>query len=112
MDVKEKLAGLIAKAKLSMWGKSGLSSELAINTYIAEYLITHGVTAQEWIPVTDRLPEEGEDVLAFGYWHEFFQPLICHYSPVYKGRWFTKVAGQEVYSVTHWMPLPQPPKEE
>ena len=46
-DVKEKLAELIAKAKRSMWGKSGLSSELARNMYLAETLIAHGVMVQE-----------------------------------------------------------------
>lgn len=64
-----------------------------------------------WIPVTERLPEEGEDVLVFGYWHEKFQPLMCYLSPHRKGEWFTTVAGQQVYTVTHWMPLPEPPKE-
>ena len=65
-----------------------------------------------WIPVTERLPEEGESVLVFGYWHEKFQPLMCYLSPHRKGEWFTTVAGQQVYTVTHWMPLPEPPKGE
>ena len=67
---------------------------------------------QRWIPVTERLPEEGETVLVFGYWHEKFQPLMCYLSPHRKGEWFTTVAGQQVYTVTHWMPLPEPPKGE
>ena len=79
---------------------------------IADRLIAHGVTVQEWISVKDRLPEEGETVLVFGYWHEKFQPLMCYLSPHRKGEWFTTVAGQQVYTVTHWMPLPQPPKGE
>lgn len=66
----------------------------------------------KWIPVTERLPEEGEEVMVFGYWHEKFQPLMCYLSPHRKGEWFTTVAGQQVYEVTHWMPLPQPPKGE
>ncbi len=80
--------------------------------FCADYLIAHGVTVQEWIPVTERLPEEGETVLIFGYWHEKFQPLMCYLSPHRKGEWFTSVAGQQVYTVTHWMPLPEPPKGE
>jgi hypothetical protein len=75
-------------------------------------LIANGVTVQEWISVKDRLPDEDEDVLAFGYYHETFQTLICHYRSDFKGQWFTSVAGQQVYEVTHWMPLPQPPKGE
>ena len=65
-----------------------------------------------WIPVAERLPEEGVEVLAFGYWHENFQPLMCYLSPHRKGKWFTTVAGQQVYTVTHWMPLPEPSKGE
>ena len=45
MDVRE-LSELIHGIKLSMWGKSGLSSELARNMYLAESLIAHGVTVQ------------------------------------------------------------------
>jgi hypothetical protein len=30
----------------------------------AEFLIANGVTVQRWIPVTERLPEDGEQVLA------------------------------------------------
>ena len=77
-----------------------------------EYLIANGVTVQKWIPVSERLPREGEEVLVFGYWHEKFQPLMCYLSPHRKGEWFTTVAGQQVYTVTHWMPLPEPPKGE
>ena len=74
-----------------------------------DYLLKNGVTVQEWISVKDGLPREGEDVLVFGYWHEKFQPLMCYLSPHRKGEWFTTVAGQQVYEVTHWMPLPEPP---
>ena len=66
----------------------------------------------KWISVEERLPKEGEEVLVFGYWHEKFQPLMCYLSPHRKGKWFTTIAGQQVYTVTHWMPLPEPPKEE
>ena len=41
--MRDKLIALIAKAKRSMWGKSGLSCELARNSYLAEYLIANGV---------------------------------------------------------------------
>jgi len=68
--------------------------------------------ALKWISVKERLPKEGEEVLVFGYWHEKFQPLMCYLSPHRKGEWFTTVAGQQVYTVTHWMPLPDPPCKE
>ena len=32
---------------------------------VADYLIDNGVTVQEWIPVTERLPEKYETVLTY-----------------------------------------------
>ena len=57
-----------------------------------------------WIPVTERLPEPGEWVLA---WSNGYTSAIEAFLEF--GAWiddaFMKV------EVTHWMPLPQPPKE-
>ena len=60
---------------------------------LADLLIANGMV-QKWIPVTEGLPKEGEEVLVFGYWHEKFQPLMCYLGPHRKGEWFTTVAGQ------------------
>ena len=49
LDVREKIVELIESARY--WGSS-TSEE------IADYLISNGVTVQEWIDVKDRLPEE------------------------------------------------------
>ena len=54
MNVKEKLVELIESARY--WG-SNTSEE------IADHLIANGVTVQEWIPVDERLPENGVHVL-------------------------------------------------
>lgn len=110
-DAVQKLTDLIAKAKRSMWGKSGLSSDMARNTYIAEYLVSHGVTEPEWISVKDRLPEKREDVLLCRkWWGEISNPKMGWYNEV-SGKWFD-LSNMEIHNVTHWMPLPQPPKGE
>lgn len=49
MDLREKLVQLIAQAAKE---NKSLVGELA------DHLIDHGVTVQEWIPVTERLPEK------------------------------------------------------
>lgn len=62
----------------------------------------------EWISVKDRLPAVGEKVLTlskFGhisdrYLHEYGGGLIFSPDGLKPGR-----------DVTHWMPLPEPPKE-
>ena len=51
MDVREKLVELIESARY--WG-SNTSEEIADN------LIAHGVTVQEWVSVKDRTPTEAE----------------------------------------------------
>ena len=73
---------------------------------IADYLTENGVTIQRWIPVTERLPEEMKKVLI---WRS------CGFSEVafWTGyRWEQTWEFEVIYSVTHWMPLPNPPQEE
>lgn len=73
--------------------------------------IGKGEPVQEWIPVSDRLPERTlppKDVLVY---HDlgcgmFVDRAWYSYD---KGRWCS-VLGMKL-KVTHWMPLPQPPKE-
>jgi hypothetical protein len=62
---------------------------------------------QEWISVKDRLPEKFVDVLSYCDHNASFQ-IDCVDE---KGKWYSeyKYSG---YTVTHWMPLPQPPKGE
>ena len=55
-----------------------------------------------WIPVTERLPEPGSVVLAYS--SELFT-VIAYYND--DEEW--DIPDPEI---THWMPLPAPPKEE
>lgn len=70
----------------------------------------------EWISIKDRLPEEGEDVLfsvapngvpftRIGLYGDGNWKLLCGMFGEY--RTFT---SKTVWPVTHWMPLPPPPK--
>ena len=77
----------------------------------ANYLIAYGVTVQEWISVEDRLPEADVAVLARCFYHESWRTLVCYTSKRNTGEWYISAVGQWV-QVTHWMPLPQPPKGE
>ena len=76
---------------------------------------------QEWISVNDRLPEEDNNYIVTvcdegcsdgeGIWYS----TVVVVAEYYKGSWTWYDGGSE-YSlediVTHWMPLPQPPKGE
>ncbi len=65
--------------------------------------------AQRWIPVTERLPED--DTVILGLFMEYSRPQICAFRRYGKG-WIEENDGDTYHSgITHWMPLPQPPKE-
>ena len=115
MDDREKLVKLIFDSLCRHIDKS---CKLAEN--IADDLIANGVTVQEWTSVKDRLPDNKEHdwVLAQvvednGYMHI---PRVMEYRQA-KDDWFEEIYGwlsehNGLFSVTHWMPLPNPPKGE
>lgn len=63
----------------------------------------------EWISVKERLPDHREEVLVFS-------PQYKEYMMGHVFEWEGTVACEfEEYmliKVTHWMPLPKPPREE
>lgn len=102
MDVREKLVELIESARY--WG-SNTSEEIADN------LLENGVTVQEWISVKDMLPEDGEYVVCIAKRNPFsrFMPMVAR---IEKNGWVNPITEQYISDVTHWMPIPQPPKGE
>lgn len=77
---------------------------------IADNMIDHGVTVQEWVSVNDRLPEVGEYVVCIAKRNPFsrFMPMVAR---IEKNGWVNPITEQYISEVTHWMPLPEPPKE-
>lgn len=65
------------------------------------------VPGSKWISVKERLPEVGEDVLAY-LGEGIFE--ICW--TLKDGCWETRDSYLDMDAVTHWQPLPEPPKEE
>ena len=64
---------------------------------------------RRWIPVTERLPEFGERVLCtdgVAVFEQYRVELSCVY-----GTWDRFGMKSPMQEVTHWMPLPEPPKE-
>jgi hypothetical protein len=62
-----------------------------------------------WIPVTERLPEYCKHVLVYA---GFFQPYIEAGYYCEDRKWRFTYDDTEIVGVSHWMPLPEPPKEE
>lgn len=66
------------------------------------------VVKQGWISVKDRLPEKPGKYLVYAqHWIAGVRPIIkCEL-------WIhDKWDKTDAFEVTHWMPLPEPPKEE
>ena len=99
MDVREKLVELVKRAIID-W-EHGDASE-----WIADHLISNGVTVQEWVSVKEPPKERGEYLCYFKYEPES-PDVICENTYYGSGRWMS-----ETGRVTHWQYLPQPPKGE
>ena len=75
----------------------------------------HGALPQ-WIPVTERLPKYGTKVLVFAYGHDVLTARLCkependYLYPVFDCNGiYSELAKQG--RITHWMPLPEAPKD-
>ena len=110
MDVRKKLAELIREIshdkKLYLYD---LCDMFEGSEKIADLLIENGVTVQEWISVNDRLPEAGGYVVCIAKRNPFsrFMPMVAR---IEKNGWVNPITEQYISDVTHWMPIPQPPK--
>lgn len=62
----------------------------------------------EWISVKDRLPKDKEDVIVFSTYRGIFLNWR------FNGEWAIMLNPvlKVPYPITHWMPLPDPPKED
>ena len=60
----------------------------------------------QWISVEDKLPDELQSVLSFASYDGVFQ------SNYRAGNFKKTLVVWEHLNVTHWMPLPSPPKEQ
>ena len=101
MSVREKLVELLRDVQYL----GGLEEK------IADHLIAHGVTVQEWISVTERLPERTlppHDVLVY---HDLGCGMFVDraWYSYEKNKWMSAV-GMNL-NVTHWMPMPPAPED-
>ena len=128
MDVREKLVELLCNLPTPEFviGTRRAGKKLITAGFIADHLIAHGVTVQEWISVKDRLPEIPEG------WTETPEPVLYmmkntktiyagYYGEggVWRDKYFRQYAdsrnGVDVDDVLCWMyqhDLPQPAEGE
>lgn len=94
-DAIEELSADLARSKEweSFWEEQAEEAKGKLQQYALAV-----ANKPHWIPVTERLPEEHQPVLAYCADDDFY-----YISRMRK--------SFEDYDVTHWMPLPQPQKE-
>ena len=113
MNVREKLIDLILDAKRTD-PETGSFTE-----YLADHLIAHGVTVQEWISVDDMLPPYNQAVLVYRP-NMAMEILVDNYAGYYgedDDEWHEGWAkyGKDIHGksiITHWAHLPMSPKGE
>ena len=109
MDIKEKLVELLTE----FYGCDPMYYDIDALA-IADHLVNNGVTVQEWISVKDRLPEYSNDGFADAVL--VTDGFVQHMAYFVGGEWRFAESGEIKepmwYRITHWMPLPQPPKGE
>ena len=114
MDVSEKLVELLNDVQETgvneIHAGFGCTREYIANEKVASHLTANGVTVQEWVSVKERLPKEKVNCIVH-YKHaycdndDYWAIGMCFYDG-------EKFRADPAYKVTHWMPLPQPPKGE
>ena len=121
MDVRKKLVELLAEfIEVDALDNREFIEKNIDFQKIADHLIANGVTVQKWISAKDSPPDNKEYdwVLAQvvednGFMHI---PKVMEYRQQ-RNDWFEETYGwlsehNGLFTVTHWMPLPESPKEE
>ena len=104
MDVRERLVELISSTEYGNGSLVGNNFQKGFIEKIATHLIANGVTVQEWVSVTERLPtvydaDDDNCVLAI---HKATNKRYYHWRSV----------ADNPFDFTYWTRTPQPPKGE
>ena len=107
MDVREKLVELLNEVQETGVNEIpagfGCTREYIKNEKVASHLIAHGVTVQEWKPISEPPKEKGTY-------------LVCtDNGGVLLGHWYGtawNAGGGAKKHLAYWMEKPQPPKGE
>lgn len=102
-NTREELINLLCKFSLKQnW--------LLAVANLADYLIVNGVTVHKWSPVSEPPKERGCYLVTVNHWLD--GKPVAREAFWNEEDWLSCEKRQEITPrVTHWMPLPQPPKE-
>lgn len=107
-DTRKELIRLL-RSNMIVLQAAGTSATATLR--LADHLIDNGVTVQKWIPVSERLPVKfGEYIVTVKAPCGTSYSDYADYDP-FSERWTTGLFFDIGSKVTHWMPLPKPPKD-
>ncbi len=97
------------RASLSQYGSVHHDEyESTANGFIMGYNDAVNDIEPKWIDVDDRHPDDYTIVLVYGVYYEGYTLTMAHMADE---NWFSAY-GDLINDVTHWMPLPNPPKSK
>ena len=130
----EKLVLLLGEGHLNFY--ENFDPQKNYYKVLAEHLLANGVRletkqatsdkASEWISVEERLPEKPLSCIVYRRPFNWFDYCVSFaaFDPCYRGEFGNPMNGKAVWydydseygdyklsNITHWMPLPEPPKE-
>lgn len=118
MDVREKLVELVNDVLMYLpWGE--IQKDTAER--IVDRMLDHDVTVQEWISVDDDLPKKitnkvivlcKNGYIGYGHYENYMGDQTWYNLESGKPFTYWDLEDLESYEVTHWMPMPEPPKGE
>ena len=93
-------------------GVWGPASQAAADRFLRDFTgeTVTDTNVGKWIPVSERLPKNFISVLVHIPDMKPCPTVIEAYR--FDDGWVTKMAAFDINCATHWMPLPEPPKEE
>lgn len=113
----EKAKEIIAKESGYSSFQSLVGNNIRIDNIYDEVAIRYHELMDEWISVDDRLPKVDNTINTFG---QRVECLVFWENDVYKGTYVnlgtpfwsvSHVSSSSSLNVTHWKPLPTPPKQ-
>ena len=79
----------------------------------ADRLLANGVTFQKWIPVNEGCPTAHSGCIVYRNNNLGSHYSMVTYTPALGFHYYDSEYGDiTLDDITHWMPLPEPPKEE
>ena len=111
-ETSDEVAEAIEALRVCAWGNPDMSKQINLGIVALE-------EHQPWIPVSERLPTDGTPVLITyvgfndGKFHSDGVATWSIEENGYNGGWLWEIDGSEAtVEITHWKPLPEPPKGE